>query len=245
MFGLIGEKLGMTQIFDGEGRFVPVTVIRMLPNLVTAIKTLSKHGYNSVQLGYGEKKPKNLKKPQRVFFKKNNLRPVAILKEFRIDGSEKFQVGSEIKVGVFKTGDTVDVQAFSKGKGFQGVMKRFHFGGLPASHGCSVSHRKPGSIGNRAYPGRVFPGKKLPGHMGDEKVKVKNLKVYGVEEEQNLILISGAVPGPRSNVVFIYGQQKDFLNRILSKEDSQNKAEGAVQEKKEKPAEKAQEEVVA
>src|SRR3989338_1916141 len=203
MFGLLGEKLGMTQVFDDRGKFVPVTVIRMLPNLVTAIKTLSKHGYNSVQLGYGEKKPKNIKKPQRVFFKKNNLKPVAILKEFRVDDPQGFQVGSEIKAGIFKIGDRVDVQAFSKGKGFQGVMKRWNFQGLPASHGCSVSHRKPGSIGNRAYPGRVFPGKKLPGHMGDAKVKVKNLKIYGVEEEQNLLLISGAVPGPKSNVVFI------------------------------------------
>lgn len=227
MFGLIGEKLGMTQVFDKDGKFVPVTVVRVQPNLVTEVRTKEKHGYASVQLGYGNKKPKNIKKPQSGFFKKNNLRPVGLLKEFRTEAAAGFKVGTEIKVDALQTGDVVNVQSVSKGRGFQGVMKRWNFGGGHDSHGCSISHRVPGSIGNRAYPGRVYPDKKMPGHMGHEKVTVKNLCVVGIEVEQNLALVSGAIPGPQGSLLYIYHQSKDFEKRVLGEPKKEEKAEQA------------------
>ena len=224
MFGLIGEKLGMTQIYDAEGNLVPVTVVRVLPNVVTGVRSASKNGYESVQIGYGEKRESSLAKPQRGFFKKNQLKPLGFLCEFRVESAKDFKVGSELRVELFKVGDVVDVQGHSKGKGFQGVMKRWHFSGGMDSHGCSVSHRAPGSIGQRAYPGRVMRGQKMAGHMGDDNVTIQNLRVVGVEAEQNLLLIRGALPGAKTGRIYIYNQAQDFVTRALLSQSGSDKA---------------------
>lgn len=216
MMGLLGEKIGMTQIYDKERNLVPVTVVRVLSHVVTALRLVDKNGYSAVQLGSGEVKEKRLNSPQLGYFKKNGLKPLKWLKEFRVSQSGNLKIGSEIKLSVFKIGDGVDVQGVSKGKGFQGVMKRWHFAGGRDSHGCSLSHRVPGSIGQRAYPGRVMRGHKMAGHMGDDTVTVKNLKVVGIEEEQNLVLIKGAIPGANGSQVVVYDLEKDFLERVLS-----------------------------
>jgi large subunit ribosomal protein L3 len=215
MLGIVGEKIGMTQIYAEDGAFVPVTVIRVGTNVVCAIKLLEKHGYSGIQVGYGEKREKLVNKPQRGYFKKNKLNNFGLLREFRTDKSAEFPVGAELTAELLAVGDKIDVQGTSKGKGFQGVMKRWHFSGGADSHGCSVSHRVPGSIGQRAYPGRVFPGKKMPGQMGDQTVTLKNLSIAGVEVEQGLVLIRGAVPGARGTKICIYPLAGDFETRVL------------------------------
>lgn len=215
MLGLVAKKLGMTQIFDENGALVPVTVLLLSSNVVCQVKTPEKNGYASIQVGFGSQKEQRLNKPQREFFKKNNLKSFALLKEFRTDKAHQFSVGMELKASLLNVGDIVDVQGTSKGRGFQGVMKRWHFAGGRDSHGCSVSHRVPGSIGQRAYPGRVFPGKKMPGHMGDVTITTKNLKIVAVEAEQNLVLVRGNVPGAKNARVFIYPRVADFAGRVL------------------------------
>lgn len=221
MLGLVGEKVGMTQVYDEDGSFVPVTIVRVCPNVVTAIRTKEKNGYDAIQLGYKNQKEKRLNKPQVGFFKKNKLNPVSVLKEFRTDKAVDFKVGAEVSVSSFQKDDVIDIQGTSKGKGFQGVMKRWGFGGGPDSHGASVSHRVPGSIGQRSYPGRVFPGKKLPGHMGDRTVTTKNLKVVGIEAEQNLLLVKGSVPGAKNSIVYIYSHAQGFVDRLLGSKENQ------------------------
>jgi large subunit ribosomal protein L3 len=218
MSGLIAEKLGMTQVYDKEGNFVPVTVLRVLPNVVTGVRSQDKNGYCAVQMGYDEKKAHRLTKPAAGFFKKNGLKPAKVLKEFRTARGTEYKIGQAVDISVLAPGDIVKVQGISKGKGFQGVMKRWHFAGGTDSHGNSVSHRAPGSIGQRTSPGRVFALKKLPGHMGDRTISVKNLDVIAVEAEQNLVLIRGSVPGPNSARVLIYPQAtKVFEDRVLAK----------------------------
>lgn len=214
MLGLVAEKVGMTQIYDTEGALVPVTVVRLVPNVVTAVRTVAKNGYAGIQVGFGEQKEKRVKKPQRGYFKKNSLKNFGLLKEFRTDSAESFSIGAEIRADVLNAGDVIDIQGSSKGKGFQGVMKRWNFAGGRDSHGNSLSHRVPGSIGQRAYPGRVFPGKKMPGQMGNANVTTKNLKIVGIEAEQNLVLIRGAVPGGKNSTVFIYPKAGDFAERV-------------------------------
>jgi large subunit ribosomal protein L3 len=220
MFGLLGEKIGMTQVYDADGAFIPVTVVRVLPNVITAIMTKDKNGYNAVQLGYGDQKESRLNKPQAAALKKAGIKPVRLLKEFRTEKSADFKVGTMITAKSFSVGETVDIQGRSKGRGFQGVMKRWHFAGGRDSHGCSLSHRVPGSVGQRAYPGRVFPGKKMPGQMGDKTSTMENLTIVGVEAEQNLILIKGALPGGSHASLSIMPHAADFEKRVLAADSS-------------------------
>lgn len=200
MTGMLGRKLGITQIFDGEGRMVPVTVIEARPGCVVQVKTLERDGYEAVKVGFFEdEKEKHYTKPVLGVFKKAGLKPFRVLREFPMGG---LSVGDQVTVGGFARGDKVSVRGVSKGKGFQGVMKRHNFRGGPGSHG-SMFNRAPGSIGASSYPSRVWKGQRMAGHMGAEKVAVKNLRVVDVREEQNLILVMGPVPGARNSIVEI------------------------------------------
>ena len=202
--GILGKKMGMTQIFDAEGQAVAVTVIAAGPCPVVAVRTPEQNGYSAVLLGFGAVKPHKLSKPVKGLFDKNKVEPKRTLREFRLDKAEGYEVGQEIRVDLFEAGEKVDVSGVSKGKGFAGVMKRYHFGGQQFSHGTSVEHRHGGSSGAISYPGRVFPGKRMPGHMGSDKVTVKNLTVMAVDLENNLLLVKGAVPGAKDGLVALY-----------------------------------------
>ncbi len=201
---LIGRKVGMTQIFDEKGLVVPVTVIEAGPCPVVQVKTIETDGYNAVQLGFGEVKERRVNKPETGHFKKANIKPVKHLREFRAcpECITTVKVGDEIKVDTFETGDKVDIQGITKGKGFQGVIKRHGQSRGPMGHG-SMYHRRPGSMGPCATPGRVFKGKKLPGHMGVDKVTVQNLEVVKVDLDKNAILIKGSVPGNKGSILKI------------------------------------------
>ncbi|HVN95441.1 MAG TPA: 50S ribosomal protein L3 [Syntrophorhabdaceae bacterium] len=204
--GLIGKKLGMSQIFDEHGNIIPVTVIQAGPCTVIQKKSVLKEGYNAVQLGFEEVvKTQRLNKPLLGHFKKTNMKPTAVLKEFRVTEAdlELSEVGSTHSVDMFEIGDYVDVVGTSKGKGFAGVMKRHGFGGAPASHGAHEYFRHGGSIGQNMTPGRTMKGKKMPGHMGAARITVQNLKVIDVRGDTNLLLIEGAVPGPAKGYVVI------------------------------------------
>ena len=202
--GILGKKMGMTQIFDAEGQAVAVTVIAAGPCPVVAVRTPEQNGYSAVLLGFGAVKPHKLSKPVKGLFDKNKVEPKRTLREFRLDKAEGYEVGQEIRVDLFEAGERIDVSGVSKGKGFAGVMKRYHFGGQQFSHGTSVEHRHGGSSGAISYPGRVFPGKRMPGHMGSDKVTVKNLTVMAVDLENNLLLVKGAVPGAKNGLVALY-----------------------------------------
>lgn len=205
--GIIGEKLGMTQVFTSDGRAVPVTVIEAGPCAVVQVKTKEKDGYNAVQLSFKEiKKARRVNKPSAGHFKKANLPPARYLKEFRTDTAGT-EVGQKVFADIFKKGDIVDVTGITIGKGFQGVMKRHGFAGGPASHG-SMFHRAPGSIGSSSYPSRVWKNKKLPGHMGNERKTVQGLEIIDVRKEENLILIKGAVPGCKGRLVVLNKSKK-------------------------------------
>lgn len=202
--GILGRKVGMTQVFDEQGAAVPVTVIQAGPCSVCALLTPEQNGYSAVLLGYGDDvKAHKLSKPLKGFFEKSAVSPKRKLKEFRTS-TEGYEVGQEIKADIFEPGEAIDVSGVSKGKGFAGVVKRYHFQGAQQTHGTSVVHRRPGSSGSISYPGRVFPGKTMPGHMGSEKVTVKNLVVVAVDVENNLLLVKGAVPGARNSIVTLY-----------------------------------------
>ena len=205
--GIIGRKIGMTQVFDEDGTVTPVTVIKAGPCVVVQKKTVNTDGYEAVQLGFVEDRPpKKVTKPMKGHFQKTGqgAAPTRVLKEFRLDvlDGEATNVGDKVLVDQFAANDTVTVVGTSKGRGFAGFMKRHGFGGGRASHG-SMFHRAPGSIGQSAYPSRVIKGTKMAGHMGDARVTVKNLKVVQVDSEQNLLLVHGAVPGPNGAVVLI------------------------------------------
>ncbi|MDO9529754.1 MAG: 50S ribosomal protein L3 [Syntrophales bacterium] len=200
--GLIGRKLGMTQVFSGDGMVIPVTVIEMGPCVITQKKTKEIDGYDALQLGFGQKKQKNVTKPIQGHLKKTGSGFPRILREFRIMSPEGYEEGQELKVDIFEVGDYVDVVGVSKGRGFAGVVKRYGFKGGRATHG-SMFHRAPGSIGASAYPSRVFKGKKLPGHMGDKRKTIQNLVVVGIRPNENLILIKGSVPGSRNGIVLV------------------------------------------
>ena len=201
---LLGEKLGMTQVFDDESRAVPVTVIKAGPCKVTQIKTEANDGYNAVQISYKEYRAGKANKPTQGHFDKANVRPMRYTAEFRVADPSVFELGQEINIiDVFEKGQKADVSAVSKGKGFQGVMKRHNFKGQPASHGAHRVHRAPGSIGACATPARVFKGKKMPGRMGGEKTTVLNLAVVDIDIERSLLLIGGAVPGPKGALVMV------------------------------------------
>lgn len=202
MKALLGKKLGMTQIFR-EGELIPVTVLQAGPCLIVQRRRKEKDGYEAVQLGFEPIEEKKLNKPLLGHFKKKNFPPMRYLKEVRVKEDEPLKEGEEVKVDVFQKGDLVEVSGISKGKGFQGVMKRYNFGGGPDSHGSRGWHRRPGSIGASAAPGRVWKGQKMPGRMGREKCTIRNLKVVDVIPEKNLILVKGAVPGAKGNVVLI------------------------------------------
>ena len=198
--GLIGRKIGMTQIFDEKGNVIPVTVIEAGPCVVAQVKTVETDGYNAVQLGFGEVKDKHINKPERGHFAKAKLANKKHLREFRLDSVENVKVGDELKADVFEAGEKIDVQGTSKGKGFQGVIKRHGQHRGPMGHG-SMYHRRPGSMGPTSTPGRVFKGKKLPGHMGAQTISIQNLEVVRVDLDKNVILVKGSVPGAKGAIL--------------------------------------------
>ncbi|MBK9308083.1 MAG: 50S ribosomal protein L3 [Nitrospira sp.] len=202
--GLIGKKLGMTQVFD-ESRLTPVTVIEAGPCRVVAVRTKERDRYEAIQLSFGEVKERKLSKPELGHLKKNDAPPSRILREFKKDGEAA--VGQLVTVEMFKRGDWVDVIGVSKGKGFQGVVKRHHYAGGPESHG-SMFHRAPGSIGASSFPSRVWKGKTLPGHMGSERITVHRLKVIESRLEENLLFVRGAIPGAANGVVVVRKSKK-------------------------------------
>ena len=199
---LIGKKVGMTQIFDENGSVIPVTVIEAGPCVVAQVKTSEKDGYEAVQLGFGEVKENKLNKPEKGHFAKANVTAKKHLREFRLDSIEGIKIGDELKADVFAAGDKIDVQGTSKGKGFQGVIKRHGQSRGPMGHG-SMYHRRPGSMGPTSTPGRVFKGKKLPGHMGHVTVTIQNLDVVKVDSDKNVVLVKGSVPGPKGAILKI------------------------------------------
>ncbi len=201
MIGLIGKKIGMTQIFDEKGNVIPVTVIQAGPCRVIHRKNKEKHGYDSVQIGFEEVDEKKVSKPMLGHFKKHNSPPYRFVKEFRLKMYKDINEGEVFDVSMFAENELLKVTGTSKGKGFQGVMKRHNFHGFKASHGVHESYRGPGSIGQCATPARVFKGKKLPGHQGVDKVSVLNLRVVKVDIERNLVMVKGAVPGHRNSLV--------------------------------------------
>lgn len=201
--GLLGTKLGMTQVFDENNRVVPVTVVKAEPNVVTQVRTQENDGYSAVQLAFGAIDPRKVNKPVAGHFAKAGVTPRRHLAELRTTDASEYTVGQEITAEVFETGAVVDVVGTSKGKGTAGVMKRHGFGGLGASHGTQRKHRSPGSIGGCATPGRVFKGLRMAGRMGHERVTIQNLKVHRVDAEAGLLLIKGAVPGPKGGTVFV------------------------------------------
>ena len=207
--GLIARKLGMTRQFDADGTHHPVTVLELDGCQVVAQRTPEKDGYSAVQLGSGKIKVKNLPKPQRGHFAKAKIEPKKQLTEFKVSADALIDVGAELSAEHFVAGQLVDVTATSIGKGFAGAMKRHNFSGLRASHGVSISHRSHGSTGNRQDPGRVFKNKKMAGHLGDARVTVQNLTVLGTDAARGLIMIKGAVPGPKGAVVRVFDARKN------------------------------------
>lgn len=199
---IIAKKIGMTQLFDENGKLLPVTVLEAGPCLVTGKKTVEKDGYESVQLGYGELKEKHIRKPQKAAFDKAGLAYKKYLREFRLEDCSGYEIGAEVKCDVFQKGDYVDVTGTSKGKGFTGAIKRWGSHRGPMTHGSGY-HRGVGSMGACSTPSRVMKGKKLAGHMGAVRVTVQNLYVAGVDTERNLILVKGAVPGPKGSLITI------------------------------------------
>lgn len=204
---LIGKKVGMTQIFDEKGKVIPVTVIEAGPCVVAQVKTVESDGYNAVQLGFGDVKESKVNKPIKGHFTKSKLILKKHLREFRIDDVASVKVGDELKADVFTKGDKVDIQGTSKGKGFQGVIKRHGQSRGPMGHG-SMYHRRPGSMGPTSTPGRVFKGKKLPGRMGNNTITIQNLEVVSVDLDKNVILVKGSVPGANGAILKIKSSVK-------------------------------------
>ena len=198
--GLIGKKLGMTQIFDEQGKVIPVTVIEAGPCVVTQVKTVESDGYNAIQLGFEDVKESKVNKPEKGHFTKSKLPLKKHLREFRLDSIENINVGDELKADTFSAGDQLDIQGTSKGKGFQGVIKRHGQSRGPMGHG-SMYHIRPGSMGPTSTPGRVFKGKKLPGHMGSQTITIQNLEVVRVDLDKNVILVKGSVPGAKGAIL--------------------------------------------
>ena len=201
--GLIGKKVGMTQLFDGNGNFIPVTVIEAGPCAVVQKKTAENDGYEAVQLGFGDVKPNRVNKPMKGHFAKNNVAPKKVLREFRLSDTAALTEGDIVKADVFTVGEKVDVSGTSKGKGYAGAIKRWNFGRLKETHGSGPVVRHQGSMGACSDPSRVFKGKKMAGHLGSERVTIQNLDVVKVDAENNLIAVKGAVPGVRGGIVVI------------------------------------------
>ncbi len=201
--GLIGKKIGMTQIFDENGKVIPVTVVEAGPCPVTQIKTMDNDGYQAVQVGFGDVKVSRVNKPMKGHFDKADVAPKKTLKEFRLDSIEGIEVGNILKADIFEAGEIVDVKGTSKGHGTSGAIKRWNFARLRMTHGTGPNHRHAGSLGACSSPSRVFKGKKMAGHYGCDTVTVQNLKVVKVDAENNLIAIKGAIPGPKGGIVVI------------------------------------------
>ncbi|ADL42148.1 50S ribosomal protein L3 [Caldicellulosiruptor obsidiansis OB47] len=200
--GILGKKIGMTQVFDEEGRVIPVTVIEAGPCVVVQKKTVEKDGYSAIQVGFEDIKESKLNKPLRGHFAKHGVKPKRYLRELRLKDADKYEVGQEIRVDIFQPGERVDVTGISKAKGFQGVIKRHGQQRGPMSHG-SMYHRRVGSMGSNTFPARTFPGKKMPGRMGGERVTVLNLQVVKVDPDRNLLLVKGSVPGNKNSLLII------------------------------------------
>ena len=201
--GLLGTKLGMTQVWDENNKLIPVTVVQITPNVVTQVRTPEVDGYSAIQIAYGQIDPRKANKPATGHFDKAGVTPRRHLTEVRTASAGEYTLGQEIGVDVFEAGTKVDVVGTSKGKGFAGVMKRHNFKGVSASHGSHRNHRKPGSIGASSTPSRVFKGMRMAGRMGGERVTVLNLAVHSVDAENGLLLVKGAVPGARGRIVFV------------------------------------------
>ena len=201
--GLIGKKIGMTQIFDENGKVIPVTVVEAGPCTVTQIKTMDNDGYEAIQVGFGDVKVSRVNKPMKGHFDKADVAPKKTLKEFRLDSIDGIEVGQILKADTFEVGEIVDVQGTSKGHGPSGAIKRWNFARLRMTHGTGPNHRHAGSLGACSSPSRVFKGKKMAGHYGHETVTVQNLKIAKVDAENNLIAIKGAIPGPKGGIVVI------------------------------------------
>ncbi|HID56362.1 TPA: 50S ribosomal protein L3 [Candidatus Poribacteria bacterium] len=206
--GLLGKKVGMTQVFDETGLVVPVTVIKAGPCPIVQIKSVERDGYSAVQLGFEERKPRSVNKPMAGHFKKAGVNPCRYLREIRVDETGDLKPGDVVDVSIFSEGDSVDVTGVSKGRGFAGVMKRWGFKGSRGSHGAEKDHRHPGSIGTSTFPARVIKGKKMAGRYGGRRVTVKNLSVVKVDPENNLLVVKGAVPGPPNGLLIIRKSKK-------------------------------------
>ena len=206
--GLLGTKLGMTQVWDANNKLIPVTVVEITPNVVTQLRTPEIDGYSAVQIAYGQIDPRKANKPATGHFEKAGVTPRRHLTEVRTADAAEYSLGQEISVDIFEAGQKVDVVGTSKGKGFAGVMKRHNFKGVSSSHGSHRNHRKPGSIGASSTPSRVFKGMRMAGRMGGERVTAMNLTVHAVDLEKNLLLIKGAVPGPNGGVVLVHDAVK-------------------------------------
>ena len=231
--GLIGTKIGMTREFMESGQSVPVTVIKIEKGRVLDVITKEKRGYNAVKLGFFKLKNSKLSKPMKNYFAKKNTEPKKILKEFRVENNDQFKEGNELGLEIFKDKKFLDVRSKTIGKGFAGVMKRWNFGGLRASHGVSVSHRSHGSTGQRQDPGKVFKGKKMAGHMGDKLRTMLNLEVVRSDLENNLLYLKGSIPGSKNSTVFLRESVKDVRRKtIKEKHDAKIKAAAAKKGKK-------------
>jgi large subunit ribosomal protein L3 len=215
MKGILGKKVGMTQVFDERGEVVPVTVIEAGPCFVTQKKTVKKDGYTAIQLGFEEVKPKRLTQPQRGHLRKNNLPPLRYLREIRMSEGEieEYEEGQKIGIGIFEAGEMVDVVGTSKGRGFAGVVKRYGFRGGPKTRGQSDRHRAPGSIGQTSTPGRVYKGKRMAGRMGNQRVSAQSLQVVLVDPQRNLLAVKGSVPGARNGLLLIKEARKTAILR--------------------------------
>jgi large subunit ribosomal protein L3 len=206
--GLLGTKLGMTQVWDANNKLVPVTVVEIAPNVVTQLRTQEKDGYSAVQLAYGQIDPRKVTKPLTGHFDAAGVTPRRHVTEIRTDDATEYSLGQEIAVDIFEAGQKVDVMGTSKGKGFAGVMKRHNFAGVSSSHGSHRNHRKPGSIGASSTPSRVFKGMRMAGRMGGDRVTVLGLTVHSVDLDKGLLLVKGAVPGARGRIVFVRNSVK-------------------------------------
>jgi large subunit ribosomal protein L3 len=215
--GILGVKLGMTQVFDENNKVIPVTVIEAGPCVVTQVRTLEKDGYEAVQMAFGAIDPRKVSKPEAGHFAKAGVTPRKYIGELRTANAAAYTIGQEVKADIFTPGEIVDAQGTSLGKGSAGVMKRHNFSGFGDGHGVERKHRTSGSIGNRTTPGRVFKGKRMMGRMGVETVTVQNLTVHSVDAEKSLILIKGAVPGRNGSQIFIHSASKKAVSEVISK----------------------------
>ena len=207
---LLGSKVGMTRIYNEDGTATPVTVLEMQPNRISQIKTVETDGYNALQLTVGQRKASRVGKPEAGHFAKASVEAGSFTSESRVDSIEEYELGSELKVDIFEVGQKVDVSGTTIGKGFAGVLKRYNFAGKDATHGNSINHRTPGSIGQNQTPGRVFKGKKMSGHMGAVRQTTQNLSVVSVDAEKNLLLVKGAVPGAKGGNILVKSAVKNM-----------------------------------